>query len=167
MAFTMLGSHTVDLTLWIYEGKKPIRVYAEARSRKPEFEGMDEITMVISFDDGAIATNHLSLNTSPEKFGGFILGPKGSIEINHYRTDMLAIFSGTLLINGKSVAIDEQGSNNIARQMREFAESILQKRQPMVKNHEILMQLAIIDAAKKSAETLRPVALDDSLYRLK
>lgn len=164
MAFTMLGSHTVDLTLWIYEGKKPIRVYAEARSKKPEFEGMDEIVMVISFDDGAIATNHLSLNTSPEKFGGFILGPKGSIEINHYRTDMLGIFSGTLLINGKSVPVDEQDSNNISRQMREFAESILQKRQPMVKNHEILMQLAIIDAAKKSAETLQPVALNDPLY---
>ncbi len=43
MAFTMLGSHTVDLTLWIYEGENPIRVYAEARSKIPEFEGMDEI----------------------------------------------------------------------------------------------------------------------------
>ncbi|UCH50391.1 MAG: Gfo/Idh/MocA family oxidoreductase, partial [Chloroflexota bacterium] len=41
-AFTTVGSHNLDLILWMYEGRTPIRVYSEARSVNPKFEGMDE-----------------------------------------------------------------------------------------------------------------------------
>jgi len=43
--------------------------------------------------------------------------------------------------------------NDKIKRLAEFSEAILQKREPMGKNRDILMQLAILDAAKKSAET--------------
>jgi transketolase N-terminal domain/subunit len=41
----MLGSHGVDLTLWFYEGKKPVRVYSEAHHINPKWEGRDKLLM--------------------------------------------------------------------------------------------------------------------------
>ncbi len=159
LAFSMLGSHTVDMTLWMYEGRKPVRVYAEARSVNRSFEGMDEIVVVISFDDGSIATNFLSLNSRPERFEGIILGPKGSMFLKMARTQVLGIFSSALFVNGELVYSSEQQPHNFALQIREFSEAILQKREPMVKNQEVLTQLAILGTAKKSAEIHQPVNL--------
>jgi len=42
--------------------------------------------------------------------------------------------------------------NDKIKRLAEFSEAILQKREPMGKNRDILMQLAILDAARKSAE---------------
>ena len=42
--------------------------------------------------------------------------------------------------------------NDKVARLVEFSEAILQKREPMGKNRDILVQLAILDAAKKSAE---------------
>ena len=50
MAFTMLGAHTIDYTLWVYEGKKPVRVYSEARSLNVDFEGMDDLRFAQDLD---------------------------------------------------------------------------------------------------------------------
>lgn len=162
LAFTMLGSHTVDMTVWMYEGRKPKRVYSEARALNPDFEGMDEIVITMTFDDGSMATNHLSLNTYPERFDALLVGPKGSIIITQARTAVLGVWSSELFINGKLAISGEQRPHNFALQMREFAEAILNKKEPMVKSYEILTQLAILDAARKSAETHQPVSLDRS-----
>ncbi len=162
LAFTMLGAHTIDFTLWIYEGRRPVRVYAEARSLNPKFEGMDEIVIVITFDDGSVATNHLSLNTSPSKKDCLIIGPQGTILISHSESSsgLAGVFTCDLYINGELVRSGEQKPHNFALQMREFSTAILEGRKPSVRNTDILKQLAIIDAAKKSAETHQPVFIN-------
>lgn len=165
LAFLIVGSHGVDMALWLYEGKKPVRVYSEARSLNPKFEGMDEIVIVIAFDDGAIATVHLSLNTYPELFGGYIVGPKGVISFRHVRGEgPPGVFSCELSVNEKLIPTREPRTHNFALEMQEFSEAILQGREPMVKNDEILTQLAIIEAAKKSAATRQSVPLNEPLY---
>lgn len=49
--------------------------------------------------------------------------------------------------------------NDKIKRLAEFSGAILQKREPMVKNRDILMQLAVLDAVKKSAKTHQPILL--------
>jgi predicted dehydrogenase len=161
LAFNMVGSHTIDMTIWLYEGKKPVRVYAEARSIGGKFAGADELLLTISFDDESIAFNHISLNTSPEKHDGLITGPKGSYSFKLVRGPILGIFYGELILNGKLVHSGDQKPHNFSLQMQEFSEAILHKREATVKPYEMLTQFAILDAAKKSAEIHQPVLLGD------
>jgi len=162
LAFTMLGAHTIDFTLWFYEGRRPVRVYSEARSLNPKFAGMDEIVIVIAFDDGSVATNHLSLNTSPSRKDCLIVGPQGTVLFSHSdsTSGLVGVFTCDFYINGELVRSGEQQPHNFALQMREFSTAILEKREPSVRNSDILRQLAIIEAAKKSAETHQPVDID-------
>lgn len=161
LAFALGGSHTVDYTLWIYEGRKPVRVYSEARSINPDMEGMDEVLITISFDDGSMATNYLSINTKPMKHECLIVGSKGRIDITcGVGFDrLIGVFSADLFLNGNLVRSDFPKFHQFAAQMREFLEAISQQREPIVKHSEILTQLAILDAAQKSAATHQPVLL--------
>jgi predicted dehydrogenase len=163
MIFTMSGSHTVDYTLWIYEGRKPVRVYAEARSINPDFEGMDEIIITIRFDDESMATNIISANIRPTKHECFIGGPEGRIDIimrgGHVPGELVGIFSSDLLVNGELVRTDSPEFHQFAAQMKEFLAAISEQREPLVKHADLLTQMAIIDAAKQSAATHQPVLL--------
>ena len=163
MAFTMYGAHTIDYTLWIYEGRKPVRIYAEARSINPDFEGMDEIIITMRFDDDSMATNILSVNTRPVKHECLIVGPKGRIDVvqqgGHIPGQLVGVFTGDLLVNGELVKSDAPRFHQFAAQMQEFITAISEKREPVVTYNQILTQLAIIDAAKQSATTHQPVTL--------
>ncbi len=162
LAFTMLGSHTIDFSLWFYEGRRPVRVYSEARSLNPKLTGMDEIVIVITFDDGSTATNHLSLNTSPSKKDCLIAGPQGSVFFSHSdsASGLVGVFTCDFYLNGELVQSGEQQPHNFALQMKEFSTAILEKREPSVRNSDILNQLAVIEAARKSAEIHQPVDID-------
>jgi predicted dehydrogenase len=153
LVYSLGGPHTVDYTLWIYEGRNPIRVYSEARSLNQELEGMDEIVITISFDDGSMATNCLSLNTRPMKHECMIVGSEGRIDINCSGgfDKLIGVFSAELFLNGKLIRSDFPEFHQFAAQMKEFLDSILQKREPIVKYTELLKQQAILDAAQKSA----------------
>jgi predicted dehydrogenase len=160
LAFTQVGSHTVDMTLWIYEGRRPVRVYAEARSMNSKFEGRDETLLTISFDDESMALNYISFNVRSEKHEGLITGPKGNYFLRLVRGPMLGIFYVELFVNGELVRSGEQKPHNFALQMREFSEAVLQNREPIVKTHETLTQFAVLDAAKRSAEIHQPVPIN-------
>ncbi|MFQ6121977.1 MAG: Gfo/Idh/MocA family protein [Dehalococcoidales bacterium] len=161
LAFALGGSHTVDYTLWIYEGRKPVRVYSEARSINPELEGMDEIIITIRFDDDSLATNYISINTRPMKHECLIVGPKGRIDVTcGFGWDkLIGVFSADLFLNGNLVRSDFPTFHQFAVQMREFLEAISQPREPIVKYSEILTQLAILEATQKSAATHQTVLL--------
>jgi len=160
----LAAPHTVDSTVWMYEGRRPIRVYSEARSRRPDQTGLDDIAITISFDDGSMATNYVCSNANPRKWECLITGRKGSIfyTLGDSLVGLVGVYSCDLYINGNLVQSGDQEPHQLALQMREFSEAILQKREPMVKNSEILTQLAILDAVKKSAETHQPVLLGDA-----
>lgn len=164
MAFTMYGAHTIDYTLWVYEDRKPVRIYAEARSINPDFEGMDEITITMRFDDDSMATNILSVNTRPTKHECTIIGPGGRIDVvqrgGHIPGQLVGVFTGDLLVNGGLIKSDAPSFHQFAAQMQEFLNAIFQRREPIVTYNQILTQLAIIDAAKQSAASHQPVTLD-------
>ncbi|MEE9399681.1 MAG: Gfo/Idh/MocA family oxidoreductase [Dehalococcoidales bacterium] len=161
LTFALGGAHTVDYTLWVYENRKPVRVYSEARSINPDLEGMDEVLITIRFDDGSMATNYLSMNTSPMKHECLIVGPKGRIDVAYDSgfDKLIGVFSADLFLNGNLIRSDFPEFHQFAAQMREFLEAISQRREPLVKHADLLTQLAILDAAQKSAATHQPVLL--------
>ncbi len=163
LCFPMMGSHTVDIILWLFEGKKPVRVYSEAASINPELEGMDEVIITIRFDDGAMATNHLSLNTMPARNDLLIVGTEGRIQINiaggHDLKQLVGVFSTELYFGDKLISSGTQSPHNFAVATREFVSAILEKRPSSVGHHDILNQMAILDAAQKSAQIHQPVLL--------
>lgn len=163
MAFTMYGAHSIDYSLWIYENRKPVRIYAEAHSINPDFEGMDEIVITMRFDDGSMATNILSVNTRPTKHECLIVGPKGRIDViqrgGHIPGQLVGVFTGDLLVNGELVKSDAPFFHQFAAQMQEFISAISENRQPLVTYSQMLNQMAIIDAAKQSAANHQPVTL--------
>lgn len=159
LSFSMLGSHSIDFTLWMFENKKPIRVYAEGKDVNPVLQGYDEVTLVMKFDDASIATNFLSINTRPSRHEGLIIGPKGSAYFSHFgdHIGLIGTASTDLYINGKQVMQGDQEPHIFAVQMREFASAILEKREPWVKLSDIRTQLRIIEAARESVRIAKPV----------
>jgi len=159
LVLPMMGSHSIDQIVWFFEDKKPVRVYAEAQSAIPPFDGYGEVTVLIKFDDGAMATNYLSCHTEPPKIEGMLVGPKGSACFTHkglYST-LVGIPATDLYINGKLIMGGEQDPHNFAVQMNEFAGAILENRESWVKLEQILTGMKIIEAARKSIMTSQPV----------
>lgn len=159
LVLPMLGSHSIDQIVWFFEEKKPVRVYAEAQPAIPPFEGYGEATVLIKFDDGATATNYLSLHTNPPRIEGIIVGPKGSLNFAHrglYNT-LVGIPATDAYINGQLISSGEQEPHNFAVQMNEFVSAILEGREPWVKLEQILTGMRIIEAARESIATSQPV----------
>ena len=155
LVYPMLGSHSIDYTLWMLEDREPVSVYAEGATNNDDFEGHDDVTIVISFDDGTHATNYLSINNSPVKHQGLVVGSEGSIfwdQQGDHSGDLVGVASTDLELNGEPLPRNESGPHNFALQAKEFAESILEGREPSASGREILTQLRIIEAAKRSAE---------------
>ena len=164
LVYPMLGSHSIDYTLWMLADRNPVAVFANGASNNDTFEGDDDVTLVIEFDDGTHATNFLSINNSPSKHRGIVIGSEGSISWDQHGDhsgDLVGVASTSLEINGEQVDRSEDEPHNFALQMREFIESIRQRREPEASGKEILIQLQIIEAARKSAAKNRVVRLSE------
>lgn len=164
LSYPMLGSHSIDYTLWMLDDREPVSVYAEGVSNNDDFEGHDDVTLVITFDDGTHATNFLSINTSPVKHRGLVIGTDGSISWNQegdHSGDLVGVATTDLEINGEAVDSQEDGPHNFALQMKEFVDSIRADREPIASGEEILTQLKIIRAARQSAAEDRAVSLSE------
>jgi predicted dehydrogenase len=148
------GPHVFDTILWLM-GERPVDVYARIARMKPYWEGEDQATVVLSFEDGSTATGHLSLNMRPDVNERWIVGPKGSMRLVHDRT----------LWVGEEKVIDEElvpyieGDASFDGQFREFALSIREGREPMASGQEVVAVVEVMEAAWESAGHGRPVTM--------
>lgn len=162
LVYPMLGAHSIDYTLWMLDDREPVSVYAKGASNNETFEGDDDATLVIGFDDGTHATNVLSINASPSEHRGLVIGSEGTIaweQHGDHSGDLVGVASTDLEINGEPVSVEED-THNFALQMREFANSIREGRDPEAPGREILTQLRIIEAARQSAKEGNEIRLD-------
>ena len=160
--YTMLGSHSVDHTLWMLDDREPVSVYANGESNNPDFGGDDYATIVIGFDDGTHATNVLSLNNKPEKHDCLITGTEGSILWEQYGNlsgSLVGTSDTDLWINGDQVELESDAPHNFALQIQEFVNSIDQNRTPRPSGEEILPVLEVIYAARTSSAENRIIDL--------
>lgn len=162
LAYPMLGSHSIDYTLWMLDDREPVAVHATGASNNPDFEGDDDVTLTIEFDDGTHATNFLSINSHQPKHQGIVIGTEGTIHWEQggdHSGDLVGIASTDMFFKGETVEIDQNTPHNFAFQMREFVESIQENREPATPGRKIVTQLEIIEKAQQSAKEERVVQL--------
>ena len=158
-----LGAHIIDATLWFFEGKVPESVYAHGGSFNPDFEGLDEVTILIKFRDGAMATNYLSINTRPALQECLITGSKGRIYLKHLMDaseGQVGNLAVEISIGERLVVGDPKKSNNITLEEENFIKSILKKDKVFVKIEDTLLQMKIIEAAQQSIKTRKVVEIN-------
>ncbi|MFA7204864.1 MAG: Gfo/Idh/MocA family oxidoreductase [Saccharofermentanales bacterium] len=159
------GSHIIDYCLWMFE-ELPQRVYCESYSINPQWEGEDEVTILIGFSRNRFATIRMSWNTKLKEtawngegkmlssadilYERYIQGTKGTLYLND---------ETVLTHNGSPVKLDKQELSNFALQYMEFANAIKEKRQPIANGKEIINVILIQQAALKSAETHQVVMI--------
>ncbi|UCH20304.1 MAG: Gfo/Idh/MocA family oxidoreductase, partial [Deltaproteobacteria bacterium] len=143
------GSHSVDTVLWLLS-KIPSTIFSISRSRNPQWEGEDEVDIVLGFDSGELATVHLSLNTSPYLHETILVGPKGTIRLFEYPTDKAFGFSYRLDVNGEAVLEGEQVPSLYTMQLKEFYEAIRENRTPIASGGELRNTMMVLDAIRKS-----------------
>jgi predicted dehydrogenase len=130
--------------------KIPSTIFSISRSRNPQWEGEDEVDIVLGFDTGELATVHLSLNTSPYLHETILVGPKGTIRLFEYPTDKSFGFSYRLDVNGKTVLEGEQIPSLYTIQLKEFYEAIRENRTPIASGGELRNTMMVLDAIRKS-----------------
>lgn len=153
------GNHIIDYTLWMFN-EKPLRVYCESYSVNPEWEGEDEVTIIIGFSNDRYATIKMSWNTrlnnevwdgagkmlssSDIMYKRYIQGKKGTLMLND---------ETCLMKNGTIICDEKQKLSNFAMQYIEFAESILEKRDAMTSGKKVIDVIRVQEAALKSASS--------------
>lgn len=67
LAIPIWGSHIIDYVLWMYGGMLPERVYCEAYSNNPVWDGEDEVSLLLGYGQGKFSSIRISWNTKLEE----------------------------------------------------------------------------------------------------
>lgn len=164
LAYPMLGAHTIDFTLWMFEPRDPVSVTATGASHNHDFEGDDDVTITIHFDDGSHATNFLTTNSNELHHDGIIIGTKGGMSWEQPGWDDSRPLGTTPVeaaINGSPIDAELELPHNFAIQMNEFVSSIRNDREPETAGRTVLTQLEVIAAARRAASEDRVVDLEE------
>jgi predicted dehydrogenase len=157
------GSHIIDYILWL-SGKTTQRVYAETLSVNDNWEGEDEASIIMGFNDGAMASIIMSYNahTSQTEAEGYILPiPKYSRYIIGTK-GTLHIIDDELFLNDRKVEIKEQEQSIFKLQMNEFIDSILEKREPSTTGKEAMEVIKIMEASRISSKKHKLIRFDNN-----
>jgi predicted dehydrogenase len=154
------GSHSLDSVLtWIK--KMPCQVCTFSSRRNNQWEGEDEADILLSFDQGELASVHLSLSTSPEIHEAILVGTKGVMKLTEYSTGKPFGFGYHLDLNEKRILSGEQIPSNYTLQLREFIEALRGRRKPIASGEEVLKTMRVLDAAKQSEREKRIVYIQN------
>lgn len=165
LAYPMLGSHAIDLTLWMLDDREPVSVLAQGTSNNPDFEGDDDITIIIGFNDGTQATCFLGINNRYPIHEGNLIGTEGTIKWSQTgdHVGLIGTADTDLYINGEKIYSGPSNPHNFAIQMKEFVDSIIEDREPLTSGEKIITQLKIIEAAQKSAAEKKLITLENTM----
>ncbi len=159
LVILLQGSHSIDSILtWIK--KMPRQVCAFCSRQNTQWEGEDEADILLSFDEGELASVHLSLNTSPYLHEAFLIGTKGTIKLSEFTTGRLFGFGYHLDVDGKRVFSGEQVPSNYTLQLKEFVEAVRTGRKPSASGEEVLNTMRVLDAVRQSEREKRVVFLN-------
>lgn len=154
------GSHSLDSILtWIK--KIPNRICSFSSKQNTQWEGEDEADILLSFDQGELASVHLSLSTSPEIHEAILVGTKGGMRLTEYATGKPFCFGYHLDLNGKRILSGEQIPSNYTLQLREFIDSIRKGRTPIASGEEVLSTMLVLDAARQSDQTKKVIFIKE------
>ncbi|WP_167859020.1 Gfo/Idh/MocA family protein [Paenibacillus cymbidii] len=162
------GSHILDYILWAYD-ELPETVYAQGLSNNPNWDGEDEAAISLRFSGGRMANLLLSFNAGcrPTDEGGltanriwstrnsiyerYIIGTNGLI---HLRDEQ------ELFVNNVKIDTEEEHVSNFAWQIKEFADAIRERREPLASGREVRRVVQVIDAVFASMNENRLIRLN-------
>jgi predicted dehydrogenase len=158
------GSHSLDSVLtWIK--KMPCQVCTFSSRRNNQWEGEDEADILLSFDQGELASVHLSLSTSPEIHEAILVGTKGVMKLTEYSTGKPFGFGYHLDLNEKRILSGEQIPSNYTLQLKEFMDAIRRGRTPIASGEEIINTMMVLEAARLSEKEKRVVFIEERKSR--
>jgi predicted dehydrogenase len=161
LVILLQGSHSIDSILtWIK--KMPLQVCAFTSRQNTQWEGEDEADILLSFDQGELASVHLSLSTSPDIHEAILVGKKGVMRLTEYSTGKPFGFGYHLDLNGKRIYSGDQIPSNYTLQLREFISALREKRVPIASGGEILNTMRVLDAVRVSEKEKRIVSVEES-----
>jgi len=160
LVILLQGSHSIDSILtWIK--KMPLEVCTFSSKRNPLWEGEDEADILLLFDQGELASVHLSLSTFPDIHESILVGTKGVMRLTEYSTGKPFEFGYHLDLNGERIYSGDQIPSNYTLQLREFIDAIRNDRIPYASGEEVLKTMMVLDAVKKSEREKRVVSIKE------
>jgi len=160
LVILLQGSHSIDSILtWIK--KMPRQVCTFSSKQNHQWEGEDEADILLSFDQGELASIHLSLSTSPDIHEAILVGTKGVMRLTEYSTGKPFGFGYHLDLNGKRVFSGDQVPSNYTLQLKEFIDAIQNGRVPYASGEEVLKTMRVLDAIKQSEREKRVVFINE------
>lgn len=158
LVILLQGSHSIDSILtWIK--KMPLRVCAFTSRQNTQWEGEDEADILLSFDQGELASVHLSLSTSPDIHEAILVGTKGVMRLMEYSTGKPFGFGYHLDLNGRRIYSGDQVPSNYTLQLREFIDALREGRKPIASGEEVLLTMRVLDAVRLSEREKRVVSV--------
>ncbi len=158
LVILLQGSHSLDSVFW-WLGRTPERIFATGVRTNPAWEGEDEADILCSFRGGATASVHLSLSTSPPIHEALVIGRSGHFRLLERPADQPFENWYRLEHNGQPVMEGLQAPSLYTHQLREFADAVAAGRAPAASGREVLSVMRMLDAARESLRTGRPVDL--------
>lgn len=158
LVILLQGSHSLDSVCW-WLGRTPDRIFATVGRRNDAWEGEDEADILCTFLGGAVASVHLSLSTAPSIHEFLVVGAKGNLRLTERPGGAPFETAYRLELNGQVLMDAPQSPSIYTHQLREFVDSLGEKRVPLASGREVLPLMRVLDAARASARTGLPVNL--------
>jgi len=147
----LFASHDVDMIRWLMEEQgQPRRVHCTLRYYTPVVDAESDGMIGIEFAGGGIASVAFTMNSRISRWSSLYVG-----------TEATALIDGreNLWINDARVELDDS-LTSFDRPTAEFVAAIREGREPSPSGRYALGTMAVLDAARASAESGQSVEID-------
>lgn len=155
------GVHEVDLFRW-FAGSEAVRVCAEMRATRPGLPVPDFMTLVIEFENGAIASSEMS-NSVPAGYPMFhqldVIGTEGAIQVKDDQQQTLVHYQDHMAAFPDAAARLLHVQDAYTAELAAFVRAWQQDAPVPLDPHEARAALRIALAAIESAQTGKAVRL--------
>ncbi len=145
------GPHEYDILPW-YLDSPVVEVFSRGTESTELYHGQkDSYTTLMTHANGAVSLLSQTVVSHTGAHDQYIIGSKGSM-----------LMSGSkLLLNGKEVSVEGTSGEGMLNQIREFAECCMEGREPDASGRSVRHTMAVIEAAKESAERNKVVQISE------
>ena len=145
------GPHEYDILPW-YLNSPVEEVYATGTASTKLYQGQkDSYTTMMTHQNGTVSVLSQSVVCHTSTHDQYIIGSQGSIMSTNQK----------LILNGEEVLVEGSASEGMKEQIKEFANCCLTNQKPDANGRSVRHTMAVIEAAKYSAERKEPVQVSE------
>ncbi|MCT2537234.1 Gfo/Idh/MocA family oxidoreductase [Aquibacillus koreensis] len=154
-----VGCYTIHSLCYILD-QQPNHLFASAKIH-PEFKVDTTVAGTLSFDNGVQANFDCSFDsTFRQKYQ--VVGSEGIIEVfGPYRPDVTETGSGLVRVTKSNGEVEEFNieADQYKLQVEDFADAIIENRQPKYNSEKMINNMKVLDAVFKSIESGNRITL--------